>query len=87
MPEITNADESAFPRPAQLAATHDEKARLLLPAQWGLTKREYFAIMALQGLLTQPPNVDKQTDLALEYADALLRKLAHGAANPPDEPR
>ena len=42
----------------------------------GLTKREYFAAMALQGLLAYPSTILKQADipeLSFEYADAMIR--------------
>lgn len=52
----------------------------------GLTKRELFAAMALQGLLAggQPKNPDESKEispLAVAYADALIYELskpAHG---------
>jgi hypothetical protein len=43
----------------------------------GLTKREYFAAMALQGLLANPSTILKQADipeLSFEYADAMIRQ-------------
>lgn len=50
----------------------------------GLTKREHFAGLALQGLLAgvwADPHVDtfepkNAADLAVEYADALIERLA-----------
>lgn len=42
----------------------------------GLTKREWLAGMALQGLLANPSTILKQADipeLSFEYADAMLR--------------
>ena len=42
----------------------------------GLTKREWFAGMALQGLLANPSTILKQADipeLSFEYADAMIR--------------
>jgi hypothetical protein len=44
----------------------------------GLTKREWFAGMALQGLLASPGNtlLDKCADHAIFTADAILRQLA-----------
>ena len=42
----------------------------------GLSKREYFAGMALQGLLANPSTILKQADipeLSFEYADAMIR--------------
>jgi hypothetical protein len=52
---------------------------VLFPAQCGLTKREWLAGVALQGILTNPSqlatDVENQTGLAVEYADALLKTL------------
>ncbi len=55
--------------------------------QYGLTKREYFAGLAMQGLLSNPNggmtegsgrtfSPDGISDLALKHADALLEKLS-----------
>ena len=43
----------------------------------GLTKREYFAISALQGLLADPncSGPEKVAKWAVEYADALINQL------------
>lgn len=47
----------------------------------GLTKREYFAAMALQGLLSRPIvhglpiTIDERAHEALVYADALIAAL------------
>lgn len=41
----------------------------------GMSKREWFAGMALQGLLANPSTILKQADipeLSLEYADAMI---------------
>lgn len=43
--------------------------------QWGLTKREYFASMAMQGYLSNPEFVGDMSD-AVRAADALLEELA-----------
>ena len=49
------------------------------PMAWGLTKREYFAAMAMQGLLASDTNFNFGTSdaarLALDQADALLKEL------------
>jgi hypothetical protein len=47
-------------------------------AGMGLTKREWFAGMALQGLLASPGNamLDKWADHAIFTADAILKRLA-----------
>lgn len=48
-------------------------------ADCGLSKREFIAVSALQGLLTNPgqleTDIENQTCLAVEYADALLKAL------------
>jgi hypothetical protein len=46
----------------------------------GLTKREYFAAMAMQGLLSNPAQIDITNfewvaEHAIGYADAILEKL------------
>ncbi|MDW0189342.1 MAG: hypothetical protein QOA70_06790 [Nitrososphaeraceae archaeon] len=48
--------------------------------QNGLTKREYFAAMAMQGLLSQTARYDSNMILsltgdAIEFADELLKQL------------
>lgn len=45
----------------------------------GLTKREYFAAMAMEGLLSRPETHGHYGDFAgwsVQYADALLAELA-----------
>lgn len=64
---MTNANEPAFPN----EGTHQF-------AYNGLTKREYFAAMAMQGLLSNPNwNLDEKyaATEAIGQADALLRQL------------
>ena len=45
----------------------------------GLTKREYFAGLAMQGLLANPKltelNIENLTVLAIEHTDELLKQL------------
>lgn len=44
----------------------------------GLTKREYFAALALQGLLANPENLKlgrRVSRIAVEYADNLIEEL------------
>lgn len=48
----------------------------------GLTKREYFAGLAMQGLLSNDEHIKEEksypditADLAIQYADALLKAL------------
>ena len=56
-------------------------------AYTGLTKREMFAMAAMQGLLADS-NVQtiSAVNIAVECADLLLRKLAGEDINPPVEP-
>lgn len=73
---MTNkANEPAFP-----SVTWD--GREFLPGHFsGLTKREYFAVLAMQGLLADPANDGSPESLALyavKYADALLAELEKG---------
>ena len=64
------------------------------PSDWyGLTKREYFALMAMQGLLTRvPKRFDGETDLGILeskriaeesviMADELIKALNKGGNN------
>lgn len=48
----------------------------------GLTKREYFAAIALQGVLAGDMNIPDRADtarIAREFADALLAELEKGS--------
>lgn len=67
---MSNADEQAFPIPAD-----EDHVR-----SRGLTKREYFAAMAMQGLCSLPAGEKWPSTLiatyAVEQADALLAELA-----------
>jgi hypothetical protein len=45
------------------------------PSSYGLTKREYFAAMALQGLLANRHEDYLLTEKAVMYADALIEQL------------
>lgn len=50
---------------------------IITPHQ-GLTIREYFAGIALQGLLGSPnPRMNRETvaDIAVDFADALIKRL------------
>lgn len=62
----TDENQSAFP------STRDTQT-------WGLTKRELFAVMALQGLLANPNVKDwSMRDLsqdAVDNADLLIKRL------------
>ena len=67
---MKNADMPAFP----VEETSNSES-----LSFGLTKREYFAAMAMQGLLTNPANFGGKKELlikkAVEAADALLEEL------------
>lgn len=70
---MTHADDSAFPQ--YLIANS-------IMAPRGLTKRELFAAMAMQGLVTwsadlpSVPKADVTAKHAVSYADALIKELA-----------
>lgn len=83
---MKNSEESAFPKivgkPSGTGLTTD------IYSQEGVTKREYFSGLAMQGLLAngmtsnegvQPPysiGTEKLIKLAIENADELLKQLA-----------
>jgi hypothetical protein len=65
--ELGNAN--AFPQ---------AKEDLNVDSEYGLTKREYFAAMALQGVLSQSQfliNSEKFAKFAVKAADALIAEL------------
>ena len=65
----TKRDQAAFPMVENKDTISYNK---------GLTKREYFAAMALQGLLSQSQfliNSEKFAKFAVEAADALMAEL------------
>lgn len=76
-PSITNANDIVFP------AREDE----------GLTKREYFAAMAMQGLLACPVSQlgpqgeipSNAAQAAVRYADALIRALNEPITDEPEK--
>ena len=63
----TNGDEAAFAKPDTT----------FLPSQKGLTKREYFAALALQGLLAKGItfNATATVETAVKCADSLIEEL------------
>jgi hypothetical protein len=70
----TQANDPAFSRPA----FHHEHTGTLHDAQDGLTKREYFAAKAMQGLLTVIHHTDRPYNVAkaaVMTADALIAEL------------
>jgi len=73
---MANKKDSAFARPAYVSSS----GNTFSPPQEGLTKREYFAALALQGMLAyhNRPDADGWDRIAKESvaaADALLEKL------------
>ena len=60
------------------ASTADRLGQSNYDGQDGLTKRELFAILALQGLAPRGSNVTPQyrAQQAVQWADALLEELA-----------
>lgn len=71
-PHITKANDPAFSKPAYVGG---EGA--IDPPQVGLTKREYFAAMAMQGLLANrgAGDCDGVCHVAVYHADELIRQL------------
>ena len=60
---MTNGNDPAF-----LESSHDQSK--------GLTKREYFAAMIMQGMVHEPPiNFKRIAELSVEAADDLISKL------------
>lgn len=43
--------------------------------KWGLTKREYFAAMAMQGLLSDPNIKFNIEEISVKFADKLIEEL------------
>lgn len=70
---MTNGNDFASPSTHQnFDGTHDFNVNK------GLTKREYFAAMALQAVIQRKGMLDKKEDVAVtcvEYADALINAL------------
>lgn len=75
MVNITSFEnEAAFPRPTQYKEKDVDS--VLLPAQWGLSKREYAAIQIMAGMGDIAGNVAGLAASAVRRADALLAELA-----------
>ena len=72
-PKKVNPNDAAFARPT----SHTENYGTYSP-EYGLTKREYFAAKAMQGLLTVIHHTDRPYNVAKEAvmtADALIEEL------------
>jgi len=66
---MNNADKPAMPIGEQMDGAY------LNPTCNGLTKREHFAVMAMQGLLSCDGNMHDAAEVAVKQADALLKAL------------
>jgi hypothetical protein len=73
---MTNKDEAAFPREWSKIKQNKDAPEQFSVAQKGLTKREYFAALAMQGLMTDA-SLTSQTiaKFAVQQADDLLNEL------------
>lgn len=65
---MSEANKPAFPV-SELPKQYQPKL------EWGLTKREYFAAMALQGLLADPEYRGDAAPEAVLFADDLIKAL------------
>ena len=70
MAQQTNRNDQAFARPPVLVENYG-----LHQGSKGLTKREYFAAMAMQGLLANSLYVGDVAISAVGVADALIEAL------------
>lgn len=71
----TKAEETAFPVTISIDGNWDKEPPKHLN---GLTKREYFAGLAMQGLCADPnPELKPKVvaEMAVRYADALINEL------------
>lgn len=79
---MRNADELAYPTP-HVWAERWEMLENIKPSEGGLTKREYFAGLAMQGIrATMPTGRADYADVAgaaVEQANALLAELERTA--------
>ena len=55
----------------------EEMARTVCVEHYGLTKREHFAVMAMQGIMSagRPSSLEAKVASAVRHADALLKEL------------
>ena len=80
-PGMDRGDEAAFPR-AGASYLDDNDVRRYSPPSRGLTVREWFAGMAMQGILSVEPHTVVEgvpalvAERAVGYADALVDALA-----------
>lgn len=74
MAETNNGTESAFPTNFEADCETCQRQMVTTTPHPGLTKREYFAAMAMQGFIAA--KINSPVLEAVEYADALLKELA-----------
>lgn len=71
----THGDSPAFAK----AAFYADKYGIIDAPQEGLTKREYFAAMAMQGIITNKDGLDikieRIAESSVDMADALIEEL------------
>lgn len=77
---MNNAEQSAYPH----TRTVRDGGYMKTVTEPGLTKRELFAAMAMQGLMSHPDlcglSSDRRAAYAVECADDLLAELAKDGA-------
>jgi len=70
--------ESIFPETIETDGNYDEK-RISWPEKGGLTKRELFAGLAMQGMLAKGIySLEQVAEDSAIYADALIKALKEG---------
>jgi len=79
--EMSNANEQAFPRMVEMN-WYESTERYQVENHGGLTKLEYFAGLAMQGLCARqlPPHINNEAvvDISVSLARALLAELEKG---------
>lgn len=75
---MNNSEQPAFPK-----AHQNQDGSIQYDVFNGLTKREYFAAMALQGILTRDNSLfpDYSVAYAVQLADGLLKALENETTN------
>jgi hypothetical protein len=74
----TNPNDSVFSIPAIYDATTRGRGTtdgIVRDAEEGITKREYFAVMAMQGMLARSPRDLHEMSTAVQFANALIKEL------------
>ena len=64
--------DAAFPSAFETQSSDGEITKHFVK---GLSKREYFAAMAMQAMVGDDPNNRFSTNLAVKFADALIKSL------------